>query len=96
MMQIVMESILIMVVSILLSIGLSKGVAKQIEEFATKQAIVETTNDTSEIDLDITIMDATIIMKGVGIGFGIVIVSSILPMIVTLKKDPKTLLLGRD
>jgi ABC-type antimicrobial peptide transport system permease subunit len=97
--QIVMESILIMAVSIIISIGSSSMVANQIENYVTEQAISETTEDSKEevdLNLDVNILDPTIFGKGVGIGFGIVIISSVLPMILTLKKDPKTLLLGRD
>lgn len=97
--QIVMESILIMAVSIIISIGSSSVVANQIEDYVTEQAISETTEESQEevdLDLDVNILDPSIFGKGVGIGFGIVIISSVLPMILTLKKDPKTLLLGRD
>ncbi|MDQ0363109.1 ABC transporter permease [Breznakia pachnodae] len=97
--QIVMESILIMAVSIIISIGSSTMVANQIEDYITEQAISETTEESQkevDLDLDVNILDPSIFGKGVGIGFGIVIISSVLPMILTLKKDPKTLLLGRD
>lgn len=56
----------------------------------------DTTQEDKPVKLDVNILNTNLLIQGIMIGISIIVVTSVLPMLITLKKDPKTLLLGRE
>jgi|AKYZ01.1.fsa_nt_gi Predicted permease. len=107
--QIVFETMVIMVVAIMVSLSLSTVVANSMQEtlspsnnYSDIGEMSEGTADEAsspiiEIPaLEVNTLDPENVVFGISIGLGIVLLTSVVPTILTLRKDPKSLLLRRS
>lgn len=105
--QIVFETMVIMVVAIMISLSLSTVVANSMQETLSPSNnysdVGEMSDDTADSSpmieipaLEVDTLDPENVVFGISIGLGIVLLTSVVPTILTLRKDPKSLLLRRS
>lgn len=107
--QIVYETMMIMIIGIIVSLSLSNVVANTMQESLAPNTGYTDTEQASDgepaessmpsIDvpeLEVNPLDPDNVIFGISIGIGIVLLTSVVPTTLTLRKDPKSLLLRRS